>query len=88
MQSLQESLVMRSDYSIAGESIEEIMDEQPTSGEANLNIAGLAADIVCSSSFFSTRKLSVPELPSLISQIHAALTRTVEGKAHPDLQTA
>jgi len=77
---------MRSDYSIAGESKEEIMDEQLRSEEANLDIARLTADIV--SSFVSKNKLSVPELPSLSLQTHAALTRTVEGKAQPDLPAA
>jgi predicted transcriptional regulator len=66
--------------------MEEIMGERPTSEEANLDVVRLTADIV--SSFVSKNKLSVPEHPSLIPQIHAALTRTVEGKARPDLQAA
>ena len=60
------------------------MEEQSTPDASKADILELTADIV--SSFVSKNKLPTSELSGLISQIHAALTLTADGKAQPEPQ--
>ena len=57
------------------------MDDQ-TSTAPKTQLMEMTADIV--SSFVSKNKIPVPELPALISQVHAALSATATGKAEAE----